>query len=97
MPWQPPVDSNAQCPPTFRLDRCPSQVAELTSAFSGHSLAEVACFLSLLYTPDLATPAALADLHIGDGGLLRALVRLAHRLDVAGLLGKCERYLQGGV
>lgn len=73
----------------------PQGGADLTSAFLGHTLPEVACFLRLPYSPDHATPATLAALHTAGGGLLCALVRLAHRLDVAGLLDKCERYLQG--
>ena len=68
---------------------------DFTSMFAGHDLMEVACFLRLLYSPDQSTPATLAGLHAADGGLLRALVHLTHRLDVAGLLGKCEHYLQG--
>lgn len=68
---------------------------ELSSTFADCSLCQAACFLRLVYRPDHASGAALAALHRAEAGLLPALVRLAHRLDAAPLLGKLEACLQG--
>ncbi|EFN57079.1 hypothetical protein CHLNCDRAFT_143844 [Chlorella variabilis] len=66
---------------------------ELSSAFSGCSLAQVATFLRLTYSPDHATAASLRAVHAHQEGLLAAVAGLAHRLDAAGLLAKIEAYL----
>ncbi len=73
----------------------PQEPLALSSTFAGCSLKETACFLRLVYRPDHATPASLAALHKACGGLLPALVHLAHRLDAAALLAKLEACLQG--
>jgi hypothetical protein len=82
-------------PPT-RLPPALQAPVELSSAFAGCSVAPVAAFLRFLYSPDHATLASLRAVHAaGDGALLAAVARLAHRLDAAGLLRKIEAYLQG--
>lgn len=65
---------------------------DVSTLFKGHALDDVALFLRWLYSPQLATPAALG----ADSGALAPVLRLAHKLGAQGLIRRLTHFWTSG-
>ena len=83
--------SSSICPAPL----CPQELDPLSSAFQAAGLPAATAFLALLYSPQAATPAHLADL--AAAGTLASVALLAYKLRAGALLKSIEVHLQGKV